>query len=252
MEINIVADYPQLSQTAARMVADALQQNPQMVLVVPTGNTPLGMFEALAALAEKGEVDFSQCKLVELDDYYGIPMDDERNLYQWMEDIFIRKVGIAPENVLRFNTEAADPDAEAVRMEAGLAAWGGIDLLVLGLGPNGHVGFNEPGSSFDSPTRVMELTPESIESNARYWGGKDAVPPKGMTLGMKTLGQARNTVLIVSGEHKSEILYRFLTETITPQMPASMLKKMANVTVLADKDAARRWNEMIEEVDLRR
>ena len=140
--------------------------------------------------------------------------------------------------MFRFDTEAANAQAEAQRMDEILRVHGGIDLLVLGLGPNGHIGFNEPGSGFSSSTRVVELTSASLTSNARYWGGVEGVPKKGYTLGLGVLRRARKTLLLVNGKHKAKILKQMLEGPISEDLPATCLRDMPDVTIIADAAAA--------------
>ena len=145
---------------------------------------------------------------------------------------------MTPDRLVRFHANASDPNADCRDFESHLAGWGGIDLAVLGLGPNGHLGFNEPPSPADAPTRVVELTAESLESNAPYWNGLE-VPRRAITAGMDLILASRRVLLLVSGEHKRGILRRTLLGPITPDVPASLLRH-ANLTVIADRAA---WGE---------
>lgn len=245
MQIVITPDYDSLSARAADEIALVLRAKPDAVLVVPTGNTPLGMFHELARRAAEGEIRFARAHLVELDEYWSIPLTDERNLYRWLDEVFISRVGFAPERVIRFNSQADDPQVELRRVAQAAERFGGIDVQVLGLGFNGHIGFNEPGSPFDAPTQLIELTPESVASNARYWGSADKVPRKGMTLGFGTLGRARQTILLVSGEDKADILARVLREPITPAVPATWLRTLPHVIIIADDAAAGKLSPLV-------
>lgn len=238
MKLITVPDYAALSQRAADIITDQIHRKPDTVLVVPTGNTPLGMFRVLAQHAAHKTVDFSDVRLVQLDEYYGIARDDPRNLYGWMEREFITPSGIRPGHITRFDSAAPDPQIELQRVADRITALGGLDLIVLGLGPNGHLGFNEPGSRFDQTMQRVTLTPESIRSNAAYWGGEAHVPREGLTLGMGTLGSARRALLLVSGEHKAEILARVVHGPITPDVPATLLRTLSDVFILADEAAA--------------
>lgn len=238
MGIITVTDYAALSQRAADIIADQIRHKPDTVLVVPTGNTPLGMFRALAQQVANKMVDFSSVRLVQLDEYYGIARDDPRNLYVWMEREFIAPAGIRAEHIIRFDSAAPDPQSELQRVADCIAALGGLDLIVLGLGPNGHLGFNEPGSPFDQTMQHVILTPASIRSNAAYWGGEAHVPREGLTLGMGTLGSARRALLLVSGGHKAEILARAVHGPITPDVPATLLRALPDAIILADEAAA--------------
>ncbi len=238
MELIITSDEQELAACATKKVCDYINHNPGKVLVFPTGTTPLRMYAELAKSHRTGLVSFSNSYLVELDDYYGIPLDDRRNLFAWLDKVFIQKVDFQPDRILRFNTQASDPIAESDRVQYTLAHWGGIGLAVLGLGPNGHLGFNEPGSYFTSPARVVDLTPASVESNARYWGNTRDVPAQGYTLGLGVLRQANTVVLLVSGVKKAKILQQALEGPVTPNLPASCLQNLTNVIVIADKSAA--------------
>lgn len=238
MQITIVKDENDLSCVAARLVSEYVAQNPERALVFPTGNTPLGMFRELVALYRQGQVSFKRSFLVELDEYCGIEMDDRRNLFAWLEREFIRQVDFLPERLLRFNSRPPDLALEALRVEERVAQWGGIGLAVLGLGPNGHIGFNEPASDLTARVLQVNLSPASILSNARYWGNMQDVPVEGFTLGLQILQQAHSAILLVSGEHKAEILKAVLEGPQTSHIPATYLCRMQNIQVLADESAA--------------
>lgn len=238
MKIKIVSNYKELSKLAADKVQAAIKQNPASVLVFPTGNTPLGLFEELVKQFELGLIDFSCCSLIELDEYYDIAKDDKRSLFGWLERSLINRVNFNPSNIFRFDSATPEPQAECERIERIIMQLGGIDLLVLGLGRNGHLGFNEPGSSFDSKTRLIELSSASIESNARYWGSQDDVLRQGLTLGLKTLSSSRETIVLVSGQSKSEILRKVLDSPPDPQLPATILESFNHVTVIVDQAGA--------------
>ncbi len=237
MKLLIAEDYADLSRRAARHVADLLRALDAPTAVLPTGNTPLGMYEELIAAREAGRLDLSRLRLFQLDEYAGIARDDWRSFDGWLRRAFLDRAGVAPGAVTRFDPEAPDPVAEASRMERAIAAAGGIDLLVVGLGLNGHVGFNEPGSPPDSPTRLVDLAPESLRSNAAYWGDEGLVPRRAYTLGLGTLSKARQSLLLVSGGAKAEILAATLDGPVTPEVPATFLRDRPGVTVIADRAA---------------
>jgi glucosamine-6-phosphate deaminase len=157
--------------------------------------------------------------------------------YGWLSREFMDRAGIPAQNRASFNSDAPDTGAEAARMEQWIAQNGPVDVAVLGLGMNGHIGFNEPGSAFDSRTRLVTLTDESIKSNAAYWGGADRVPRSAFTLGLGTLAHAKEIVLLVNGKHKAAILDRVLNGPVTPDVPATFLRTLKNVTIIADRDA---------------
>ncbi|MFH1446295.1 MAG: glucosamine-6-phosphate deaminase [Chloroflexota bacterium] len=238
MKLIVTDDYEALSTRAAGVVIEYILQNPASVLVFATGRSPLGMFTKLVSAYQRGEVSFKNCSLVELDDYFNISQDDHRNLYNWLAAEFISQVDILAKNIVRFNTASTNPEQECARVEQAIANLGGIDLLVLGLGPNGHLGFNEPGSDFESPTRVITLSAASIKSSAQYWGKEEDVPRQGITLGLKTLSGASHTLLLVSGVQKAEIFKATFKGPITTGIPATILQQYQNLTVIADKAVA--------------
>jgi glucosamine-6-phosphate deaminase len=219
------------------MVIEQISIKPDSVFVLATGNTPLGLYAQLAAAYRRGDVSFRSCSLIELDDYWGIPLEDHRNLYNWLHTELITHVDFLSENITRFNTEAANPAEECLRVDLTMHNLGKIDLVVFGLGPNGHLGFNEPGSDQQSPTRIIELTPASIASSAAYWGSVEEVPRQGVTLGLSSLLAASKILLIVSGKHKAKILKKTLYGPVTTEIPASYLQQHPNLTVIADQDA---------------
>ncbi len=238
MEVLIKDSKEEIEEIAAQRVAAYVCRHPQQILVFPTGNTPLGLFKNLADLVAKKQLSFQSSTLVELDDYLGIALEDERNLFQWLKRAFLDQVDFLEDHLVRFITDTQDVPNETKRIDQLLDARDGIGLLILGLGPNGHIGFNEPGSSFDSPTRAIQLSQASLLSSAGYWGNINVVPPTGLTLGLKQLSQAQETILLVNGKQKAEILRKTLMGEITPQIPATFLRSMQNVTVLADREAA--------------
>jgi len=235
---KVVADNPgQLSQLGADIVAQTLAARADATLLVATGNTPMGMYEELARRHRDGSLDASRARVFQLDEYVGIGDDDFRSLNGWTRRSFVDPLGIPAANVTRLEGNDGDPEAACAAYEAAVAAAGGIDLAILGLGPNGHLGFNEPPSAADAPTRLVDLTEESIESNAPYWGGRDQVPRQALTAGMNVILAARQVVLVVSGAHKRRILDRAMNEAPTPDVPASWLQLVPNVTILADREA---------------
>jgi glucosamine-6-phosphate deaminase len=237
MDLIIVDDYEALSRAGAGWLIEAIRQKPDAVLVAATGDTPMGMYIELAQLQLRGLVDTSRLRVFQLDAYLGLAPDDRRSLFGWTRRSFIEPLGIAEANVVRLAGDARNPWEACRAYDAAARQLGGFDLSILGLGPNGHLGFNEPPSPPDAPTRVVDLTSESILSNARYWGGEDQVPRQALTCGMDLLLAARRTLLMVSGAHKHQILHRAIEGMQTPAVPASYLQSASNVTVLADRAA---------------
>jgi glucosamine-6-phosphate deaminase len=237
MRTVVVGDYEALSHAAADAIAATLLRKPDALLLLATGDTPMGAYRELAERRLRGELDTSRVRAAQLDEYAGVALDDRRSLYGWMTRSFAEPLGVPEEHTIRLDA-SLPPDVACRRYDAAVAAAGGFELAVLGLGPNGHLGFNEPPIERDAPTRLVPLTPESIRSNARYWGDEDDVPREALTCGMATMLEARQILLVVSGPHKREILRRTLTPPPTADVPASWLQQAAgDVVVLADRDA---------------
>jgi glucosamine-6-phosphate deaminase len=228
------ADAADLARCAAQQIADAIRERPDAAVLVATGNSPMATYAELAALRERGELDSSGMRPFQLDEYLDLGPDDPRSLAGWMRRSFTWPLGISDERVTWLE---AGPDSEAAcaTYDAAVRAAGGYDLAVLGLGPNGHLGFNEPPSEPDAPTREVRLTPESLVSNAVYWG-RD-VPRRAVTAGMDLIMGARSVLVIVSGSHKRAILSRMLEGDPSPDCPASLLRLRDAVTVAADRAA---------------
>jgi glucosamine-6-phosphate deaminase len=239
VSIQLVDDYDAMSAAAARVVADAVAAKPDLVVALPTGSTPLGMFRQLIAMQRADEIDLSAVTFFCLDEYLGAAPEDPNSLTGWLLTEFMGPAGIREDQLHLVPSTASDPSAAAQSYETELAAAGGLDLAVLGLGPNGHIAFNEPGSERDSRTRVLDLTPESIAQSAAYWKPGTEVKTRAMTMGVGTLLEAKQIVLIVSGPAKADILARALNEPPTASVPASWLQQVGDKTLLiADQAAA--------------
>jgi glucosamine-6-phosphate deaminase len=236
MEVIATSDYDELSRRAAELVRDRLAGQTAPLVALATGNTPLGLYRELVASRQADDIDYDGLRVAQLDEYAGITKGDPRSLLAWLDRVFLGPAGVAMGRVTSFDPEAPDTAAEAARVDGIIAAIGPISLQVLGLGPNGHIGFNEPGSGADTPTRAVTLTEASLASNAAYWDGA-AVPPRAYTIGMTRLLAAENTLLLASGEEKAAILARVLEGPATPEVPASLLAGQPGVTVIADEAA---------------
>ncbi|CAA9541513.1 MAG: Glucosamine-6-phosphate deaminase [uncultured Thermomicrobiales bacterium] len=227
-----------LAETAASRIADLIAARPDAAVVVATGNTPLATYRVLGERVGRGDLDASRLRVFQLDEYLGLGHGDDRSLYGWMARAFLHPLGIPERNAVRLPSGAVDPDAACRAYDAAVRDAGGFDLAILGLGPNGHLGFNEPPSDRAAPTRVVTLSPESVASNAAYWGGDPArVPRQALTAGMDLLLAARHTLLLVSGAPKRAILRRALDGPPTADVPASWLHLAPKVTVVADRAA---------------
>ncbi|HEY3612290.1 MAG TPA: glucosamine-6-phosphate deaminase, partial [Gaiellales bacterium] len=219
----VTADYAALSEAAADAIAAVVARVPDALLLLATGDTPMGAYTLLAERRARGELDTSQLRVAQLDEYAGLAHGDRRSLHGWMERSFLTPLGISEGRTIRL--DAALPAERACReYDAAVAAAGGFELAILGLGPNGHLGFNEPPVAAGAPTRLVPLTPASIASNARYWGDESDVPVDALTCGLASLLAARQILLVVSGPHKREILARTLDEAPSEDVPASWLQ----------------------------
>lgn len=236
LTIIVLDDYEALSRVGADIVADLVSANPTATAVVATGETPMGLYRELAHRREAGTFDASRMTLFQLDEYADIGPEDRRSLFAWMVRSFATPLGIPPGNVVAISTDT-DAAAACAAYERAVEDAGGFELAILGIGVNGHIGFNEPPSDASAPTREIVLSPESIESNARYWGDREHVPTRAITAGMATLLRARRTLLVASGRNKREIVHRALHGPVTPRVPASYLQEAADVTVLVDREA---------------
>lgn len=237
MRVIVTKDYNEMSQAAADFVAHLATSKPNAALVLPTGETPMGLYRELTARYQQGTFDPAHLRIFQLDEYFGVTPDDERSLYGWVKRVCLDPLGISPIQVVRLPGEAADPIAACRAYHQAVLAAGGLDLALLGLGPNGHLGYNDPPADASSPTRMLDLSESSIASAARYFGGRDRVPRQALTCGMDLLLDARQKLLMVSGAHKQEILRQSLIGPVNPQVPASYLQRATNVTVIADEAA---------------
>ena len=239
LTVTVVDDYDAMSRLAADAVERLVSQKPEAVFSLPTGSTPLGLFDELLERVRSGSIDFSRAHLFCLDEYVGVNRDDPNSLTGFLDRSFLHGAGFDPDRVHILPAEADDLDAAAAAFEAELHDLGGLDLVILGLGPNGHIAYNEPGSTADSRTRVLTLTAESINQAEAYWEESVATPHRAITMGVATLLEAREIILIVSGAAKAEMLRRTLKDPMTPDVPASYLRMAGDrLTVIADEAAA--------------
>ncbi len=237
MRLVVFDEYQDLSRAGANLVAGLVAARPAAAIVLATGITPMGVYQELAERRKRGEFQTAQLHVFQLDEYLGLEPDDRRSLFLWMKQAVLDPWAIPPANAVRLPGDALDPQAACRAYDCTVEAVGGFDLAVLGLGPNGHLGFNEPPADPASRTRVVALTDTSIESNARYWGGRDQVPRQALTVGLGWLLTARHILLLVSGAHKQSIMRLTVEGPVTPEVPASYLQQAANVTVMADTAA---------------
>ncbi len=238
LSVIVGDDYESVSRVGADFVVGLVSAWPKATVVAATGESPIGLYRELALRRQARKFDASSIRVFQLDEYLGIGPEDRRSLFGWMIRSFVAPLRIPSEHVIRFSADG-DAATGCAAYERALEEAGGYDLAVLGIGMNGHIGFNEPPSDATAPTREVELSPESIQSNARYWGGPEQVPRRAVTAGMAALLGARRILLVATGPHKRDIVHRALHGPVTPQVPASYLQQVEDATVLLDRDA---WN----------
>jgi glucosamine-6-phosphate deaminase len=235
--IRVLPNYETLSEAAAAIVAAEIRGNPQAVLLLPTGVTPLGMYRRLVRLHAEEGLSFARATFFNLDEYLGLPPDHPASYHVYMEENFYDLVDADPARVYVPDGSAPDPEAECERYEAAIRQAGGVDLCVLGIGRNGHIGFNEPGAPFDSRTRVVRLAESTRRVNAGDFEGNRA-PERAITVGMATICEARAALLLASGANKARAVAAALEVEVSEAVPASMLRRHPNTTFLVDQGAA--------------
>ncbi|HEY8787014.1 MAG TPA: glucosamine-6-phosphate deaminase [Candidatus Limnocylindria bacterium] len=232
--LRATSDEQSLAAAGADIVCDVVRAVPSAVVTFATGQSAMPIYRALAERVDRREIDFSHVRVFELDGYVGIPLDDRRSLYAWLMRDVIVPLRIPERAVTRLRGEASDPVSACREYDRALDRSGGYDLAILGLGPNGHVAFNEPPADPESDAHVLDVTEESIESAVRYWGSREEVPRRAITTGLKRLIAARRVLLVARGEAKRAALVRALGGGADPMTPASFLNHSADVTVLTD------------------
>lgn len=237
MKIYSAQDYQSMSRKAANILSAHVILKPDSVLGLATGSTPIGMYKQLIEWYNKGDIDFSQVHTVNLDEYLGLAPTHDQSYRYFMQTNLFDHVNVPPENTNVPNGLAPDPEAECARYNQVIAGLGGIDVQVLGMGHNGHIGFNEPEEAFELETHVVNLTENTIEANARFFASKDEVPRKAITMGIKSIMQARHILVVVSGADKAEIVKRAFFGPVTPKVPASILQMHPHVSLVADEAA---------------
>ena|SRR5579883_3210481 len=234
----VAPDYGVMSRQAAGIVAEAIRAQPDLALGLATGGTPLGLYAELARLHREEGLDFSRVRVFHLDEYAGLSADHPQSYRRYLRDNLLRHVNVDEKNVHFIDGTAGDLEAEAARYEALIKQSGGIDLQILGIGSNGHIGFNEPGSAFDSRTRAVDLAPSTIRDNARFFDDPAQVPRRAVSQGIGTILEARRVILLANGAGKRQAVRAALSGPVGPRLPASALRAHPGVVVLADPAAA--------------
>ena len=236
MRIYKAKDYVDMSRKAANIVSAQVIMKPNCVLGLATGSTPIGLYK-LVEWYNKGDLDFSEVMTVNLDEYKGLSRDNDQSYYYFMHQNLFDHVNIPAENTYLPNGMEPDSQKECQEYTDLLQSLGGVDLQLLGIGHNGHIGFNEPGEAFDKQVHCVNLTQSTIEANKRFFASADDVPKQAYTMGIKTIMQAKKILIVASGEDKAEIVRDAFFGPITPKVPASVLQLHNDVTLVADEAA---------------
>ncbi|MEH7085533.1 glucosamine-6-phosphate deaminase [Neobacillus drentensis] len=237
MKIIEVTDYQQMSNKAAEYIIKKVIQNPSIKLGFATGGTPIGTYKCLIDDHHKNGTAYQKVTTFNLDEYIGLSSENKNSYRYFMNNQLFNYIDINKAKTNIPSGIAADFQEECHRYEDLINQHGGIDLQILGIGSNGHIGFNEPGTSFASKTHIVELASSTIQANARFFNEIEEVPTKAITMGISTIMKSKEILLLVSGEKKREALFRLLNGEISESFPASVLKNHPCVTIIADKAA---------------
>lgn len=237
MKIIRAKDYDDMSRKAANVLAAQVLLKPDSVLGLATGSSPLGMYQQLIERCKKGDISFAKVVSINLDEYAGLAPEHPQSYRYFMDHNLFNHIDIPPASTHLPNGLAEDATGECERYEALIASHGGIDMQLLGLGNNGHIGFNEPGGSFEKATHKVQLTESTIDANKRFFDSLDEVPRYAYTMGIRAIMQARRVLLVVAGSQKAQIVREAFFGPVTPEVPASILQLHGDVTLVGDEEA---------------
>lgn len=238
MEIIIKKDYDQICSEAAKIIYTQWVRKEDLVLGLATGRTPLGVYAKLIDLYKKGQMDFSKTKAFHLDEYLGLDKDHPQSFAYYMTKNLFSQINVKDENIFRLDGRPEDIETHCQQYEKKIKEAGGIDIQILGIGSNGHIGFNEPSSSLASRTRVKTLSEETIESNKRFFDHEEEVPRFCLTMGIGTIMEARTLLLLAFGSHKSQAIAQSIEGPVTASVPGSVLQLHPDVKIIIDEEAA--------------
>lgn len=246
MKIVIAKNYTEMSKHAASLVINQILSKPNSVLGLATGSTPIGMYQELINSYNLNEVDFSQIITFNLDEYYELDKTNSNSYYSFMIKHFINYVNIKKENFHIPNGLAEDIEKECSDYEEKILDSSGIDLQILGIGQNGHIGFNEPNISFEATTHLVNLDSSTIKANSKFFHSIDEVPTKAISIGMRTIIQAKQIILLASGLNKADAIKKAIEGKILSEVPASILQLHSNVTFIIDEAAASKLTKEVK------
>lgn len=232
MKIITAKSYQELSRRAAALISAQILLKPDCVLGLATGSTPIGAYQQLAEWHRQGELDFSAVTTFNLDEYVGLSPENPQSYHAFMQEQLFCRVNLAPERCHVPDGCSENPEETCRAYDAAIAAAGGVDLQLLGIGSNGHIAFNEPGESFPRNTHITDLKESTIQANRRFFESVDQVPRRAITMGIGSIMQARRILLIADGAGKKQALEQALYGPITPHVPASVLQLHPDLTVI--------------------
>lgn len=238
MRIQVMDDYEQLSYWAARVVLSQVTLQSNSVLGLATGSTPEGMYQRLVDMYQQGKVDFSDVTTFALDEYLGLSPDHPQSYQYYLYNNFFNHINLPPENINLPPGDTTDPEMACQNYEQAIASAGGIDLQVVGIGVNGHIGFNEPASSLNTDTHIVDLAEETIQANSRFFDNIDEVPRQAITMGMGSIMGAKRIVMLANGKNKAAAVRDSFSGKVTTEVPASFLQLHREFILLLDKEAA--------------
>lgn len=242
MRIIVCDNYDLLSKKAAQIVGSQMILNPKSILGLATGSTPIGMYKNLIKMYEEGLIDFSKTTTFNLDEYYQLPINNDQSYHYFMDENLFNHININRENIHIPNGMADDIDAECVLYDK-MIDDNGIDIQILGIGNNAHIGFNEPTINFNKGTHIVTLDESTREANARFFNSLDEVPTKAITMGTGSIFKSKKILLLASGINKAEAIYNTVHGKVTPEVPSSILQFHKDVIIILDKEAASLLNE---------
>jgi len=237
MRVILCDNYEELSAQAAKLVASQIILKPDSVLGLATGSTPIGLYDNLVEMNKRGEIDFSGITTFNLDEYYPIKKENSQSYHYFMNEHLFSRINIDKENTHIPDGEAYLPEVECKNYEKLIKQHGGIDLQILGIGQNGHIGFNEPDINLNSGTHLTDLTESTMEANSRFFSEDEVMPTKALTMGISTILKSKKIILLASGANKSRVVAELLNEAINTSIPATMLKVHPDVVLICDRDA---------------
>lgn len=237
MKLIVENDYEGLSKRASQILIKEIQKDPEIVLGLPTGSTPLGLYRKLIESYQRGEIDFTHVKTFNLDEYVGLEKYDPRSYNHYMNTMLFNHINMKPENIHIPNGKATNLESYCEEYNEDIERAGGIDVQVLGIGTEGHIGFNEPDDELNVGTSVIKLAPSTINDNAKYFKSTGEVPERAITMGLGSILKAKKIILLANGESKIEVIDRLLNRNVvTTQLPASFLLLHPDVTIIIDEE----------------